>query len=81
MDLARDLGTARDVDAEAGTTTRLPKALDAILAELGETPTPVELGPDQLLLRDNARASSKRLVRQLERLGDKVSLELLPMSA
>ena len=40
-----------------------------------------ELGPDYLLLRDNAEAYTKRLVRQLERLGHKVSLEPLPMSA
>jgi hypothetical protein len=40
-----------------------------------------ELGPNFLLLRDNAEAHTKRLVRQLERLGHKVSLEPLPMSA
>jgi transposase len=40
-----------------------------------------ELGPDFLLRRDNAEAYTKRLVRQLERLGHKVSLEPLPMSA
>jgi len=40
-----------------------------------------ELGPDYLLLRDNAEAYTKRLVRQLERLGHKVSLEPLAMSA
>ena len=40
-----------------------------------------ELGPNFLLLRDNAEAYTKRLVRQLERLGHKVSLEPLPMSA
>ena len=40
-----------------------------------------ELGPDYLLLRDNAEAYTKRLVRQLERLGHKVTLERLPLSA
>ena len=40
-----------------------------------------ELGPDFLMRRDNAEAYTKRLVRQLERLGHKVSLEPLPMSA
>ncbi len=34
-----------------------------------------------LLRRDNAEAYTKRLVRQLERLGHKVSLEPLPLSA
>lgn len=40
-----------------------------------------ELGPDYLLRRDNAEAYTKRLVRQVERLGHQVSLEPLPMSA
>jgi transposase len=40
-----------------------------------------DLGPNYLLLRDNAEAYTKRLVRQLERLGHKVSLEPLPLSA
>jgi transposase len=40
-----------------------------------------DLGPDYLLRRDNAEAYTKRLVRQLERLGHKVSLEPLPLSA
>jgi transposase len=40
-----------------------------------------ELGPDYLLRRDNAGAYTRRLVRQLERLGHKVSLEPLPMTA
>ena len=43
LDLARDLGTARDADAEAGTTARLLEALEALRAELGETPAPAEL--------------------------------------
>ena len=43
LDLARDLGTARDADAEAGTTARLLEALEAIRAELGEAPTPAEV--------------------------------------
>lgn len=43
LDLARDLGTARDADAEAGTTARLLEALEAVRAGLGETPTPAEL--------------------------------------
>ncbi len=43
LDLARDLGTARDADAEAGTTARLLEALEAIRAEIGETPTSAEL--------------------------------------
>jgi hypothetical protein len=40
-----------------------------------------ELGPDYLLRRDNPEAYTKRLVRQLEHLGHKVSLEPLAMSA
>jgi transposase len=40
-----------------------------------------ELGPDYLLRRDNAEAHTKRLVRQLERLGHKVTLEPFPLSA
>jgi transposase len=40
-----------------------------------------DLGPDYLLLRDNTAAYTKRLVRQLERLGHKVTLEPLPLSA
>ncbi len=40
-----------------------------------------DLGPDYLLLRDNAEAYTKRLVRQLERLGHKVSLEPLAQTA
>jgi hypothetical protein len=36
-----------------------------------------DLGPDSLLLRDNTAAYAKRLVRQLERRGHKVTLELL----
>jgi hypothetical protein len=43
LDLARDLGTARDADAEAGTTARLLEALRRVQEELGETPTPTEL--------------------------------------
>lgn len=41
----------------------------------------VDLGPDYLLLRDNTEAYTRRLVRQLERLGHKVPLEPLPVSA
>ena len=40
-----------------------------------------DLGPDYLLLRDNAEAYTKRLVRQLERLGNKVILEPLAQTA
>ncbi len=40
-----------------------------------------ELGPDYLLLRDRSEAYKKRLVRQLERLGHKVTLEPLPQIA
>jgi len=43
LDLARDLGTARDADAEAGTTARLVEALEAVRAERGETPAPAEV--------------------------------------
>lgn len=39
-----------------------------------------DLGP-YLLLRDNADAYTKRLARQLERLGNKVTLEPLAASA
>jgi transposase len=39
-----------------------------------------ELGPDYLLLRNKSEAYKNRLVRQLERLGHKVTLEPLPMS-
>ncbi len=40
-----------------------------------------DLGPDYLLLRDNAEAYKNRLVRQLERLGHKVTLEPLAATA
>jgi len=40
-----------------------------------------DLGPDYLLLRDNADAYKNRLVRQLERLGHKVTLEPLAQTA
>jgi len=40
-----------------------------------------ELGPDYLLRRNNAEAYTQRLVRQLERLGHKVSLEPLTVAA
>jgi hypothetical protein len=40
-----------------------------------------DLGPDYLLLRDNAAAYTKRLVHQLERLGHKVTLEPLAETA
>jgi transposase len=40
-----------------------------------------DLGPDYLLLRDNTAAYARRLVRQLERLGHKVTLEPLPVNA
>lgn len=40
-----------------------------------------DLGPDYLLLRDNAEAYTRRLVRQLERLGHKVNLESLTATA
>jgi hypothetical protein len=43
LDLARDLGTARDADAEAGNTARLLEALEAIRAEVGEAPAPTEV--------------------------------------
>src|SRR2546425_6704425 len=43
LELARDLGTARDADSEAGTTARLLEALDTIRSGLGETPAPTEL--------------------------------------
>ena len=43
LDLAHYLGTARDADAEAGTTARLLEALRRVQEELGETPTPTEL--------------------------------------
>jgi transposase len=40
-----------------------------------------DLGPNYLLLRDNAEAYTKRLVRQLERLGHMVTLAPLPIRA
>jgi hypothetical protein len=40
-----------------------------------------DLGPAYLLRRDNAAAYTKRLVRQLERLGHRVTLEPLPLTA
>jgi len=40
-----------------------------------------ELGEDYLLLRDSTEVYTRRLVRQLERLGHRVSLEPLPASA
>jgi hypothetical protein len=41
--LARDLGTARDADAEAGTTARLLEALGRVREKVGDTPTPAAL--------------------------------------
>ena len=43
LDLARDLGTVRDADADAGTTARLLEALEAIRTKVGETPAPGEV--------------------------------------
>jgi hypothetical protein len=43
LDLARDLGTARDADSEGGTTARLLEVLEAVRAEIGETPSPAKL--------------------------------------
>ena len=43
LDVARELGTARDADAEGGTTARLLQALGEIRAESGEAPAPAEL--------------------------------------
>jgi hypothetical protein len=43
LDLARDLGSARDADSEGGTTSRLLEALEAVRAEIGETPSPAKL--------------------------------------
>jgi hypothetical protein len=43
LDLARELGSARDAEVEAGPTARLLEALDAIRGDVGETPTPSEL--------------------------------------
>ena len=43
LDVARELGTLRDADAEGGTTARLLQVLGEIRAEIGETPTPAEL--------------------------------------
>ncbi len=40
-----------------------------------------DLGSDYLLLRDNAEAYKDRSVRQLERLGHKVTLEPLARTA
>jgi transposase len=40
-----------------------------------------ELGPDYLLLRERTEAYTHRLVRQLERLGHKVTLEAMPATA
>lgn len=43
LDVARDIGSQREADAEAGTTARLLEALEAIRVEFGETPAPAEL--------------------------------------
>jgi len=43
LDAARDIGSQREADAEAGTTARLLEALEAIRMELGETPAPADL--------------------------------------
>ncbi|MBI1734681.1 MAG: DUF3631 domain-containing protein [Candidatus Rokubacteria bacterium] len=43
LELARDLGSVRDADAEGGTTARLLGVLEAIRAELGEAPAPADL--------------------------------------
>ena len=41
--MARELGAAREADAEAGTTARLVDALEAVRAAQGETITPADL--------------------------------------
>jgi hypothetical protein len=43
LEVAHDLGTARDADTEAGTTARLLEALEAIRAEGIATPSPAAL--------------------------------------
>jgi hypothetical protein len=43
LEVARELSSVRDADAETGQTARLLEALDAIRAERGETPTPGQL--------------------------------------
>lgn len=43
LDAARDAGSQREADAEAGTTARLLEALEVVRMEVGETPAPAEL--------------------------------------
>jgi hypothetical protein len=43
LDAAREAGSQREADAEAGTTARLLEALEVVRMELGETPAPAEL--------------------------------------
>jgi hypothetical protein len=43
LDVARELGSLRDADAEGGTTPRLLHVLEEIRAEIGERPTPSEI--------------------------------------
>src|SRR5262249_5221711 len=43
LDAARELGAAREADAEAGATARLLDALEAVRAAQGETITPANL--------------------------------------
>ncbi|HWO87529.1 MAG TPA: hypothetical protein VNL98_00105 [Gemmatimonadales bacterium] len=38
LDTARDAGSQREADAEAGATARLLEALEVVRLELGETP-------------------------------------------
>jgi hypothetical protein len=43
LDAARDAGSQREADAEAGTTAQLLEALEVVRLEVGETPAPAEL--------------------------------------
>ena len=78
---------ASTLGSEVGGATRRPSArwrhsLLVIAYHVLRRGRPyAELGPDYLLRRDNADAYAKRLVRQLERLGHKVTLERLPLTA
>jgi hypothetical protein len=43
LDAAKDAGSQREADAEAGTTARLLEALEMVRMAVGETPAPAEL--------------------------------------
>ncbi len=81
LDAAREAGSQREADAEAGTTARLLEALELVRLEVGETPTPAELlealraRPGWDWLKSTRRLASLLnplgIVRQQVRMGDR----------